>query len=117
MHHFMAQRAGAYFAVTAQTRASEQIVLLGAREMEKAQRQLAAAVGDAHEQAAPPPERNVGYRDHAFDYGALTGPQGAKWCQSRTVFVALRQQKQKIQRPTDAQPEQAFLSGRPDPPQ
>jgi hypothetical protein len=96
MHHLQPLRAAAHLAEAAQLRAAREAFLLGAREVEEAQRQEARAVGDAHQQRAAAAEHHVGELHLALDHGARAGHQRADGGDPRAVLVAVRQQEQRI---------------------
>ena len=64
--------------------------------MEEPQQQAAGAVGDAYEQRASAPERDLRERHGALDGCVVTGPQFAERHDPRAVLVAGRQMEQQI---------------------
>ena len=68
MNDLQPERTAAHFAEAAHARAAREPGLLRAREIEEAQRQRSGAVGDAAQQLAPAPVRDLGELDLAFDH-------------------------------------------------
>src|SRR5690606_13414091 len=62
----------------------------------KAQRQRAAAIGDANEQLPATAECDVGKQHLSFDDRALTASQRSDRNDLRAVFVAQRQQEKQV---------------------
>ncbi len=84
------------FAVAAQVGAALETVLLRLAEMVEAQAQGAAAVLQAHQQAAAAPHHHVGAGHHALDHRVGPWPQGADGGDAGTVLVAQGQVEQDI---------------------
>ena len=91
-----AQRAASRLAIQAQPHAADELRLLGAREVEEAQRQKAAAVADPHQQLAPTPEDDLGELDLTLHHGPVATAQRADRHDFRAVLVAGRQQEQQV---------------------
>jgi hypothetical protein len=79
--------------------------------MKKAQGQLPGPIGQPHEQTAPAPIGDIRHRNLALHHYPLPGPEGPERRYPRSVFVALGQEKQQVQRPLHAKPGQTFSDG------
>ncbi|MNZ79083.1 hypothetical protein D3C78_976770 [compost metagenome] len=88
--------AGAHLAVAAQVGAALEAVLLRLAEVEEAQAEGAAGVLQAHQQAAPAAEDDVGAAHHAFHHRIAAGAQGADRRHVGAVLVAQRQVEQHV---------------------
>ena len=76
--------------------AALETVLLRLAEMVEAQAQGAAAVLQAHQQAAAAPHHHVGAGHHALDHRVGPWPQGADGGDAGTVLVAQGQVEQDV---------------------
>ncbi len=85
-----------HLTVAAQRGTALEAFLLRLAEMEEAQAQGAAAVLQAHQQAAAPPHDHVGTGDDALDHRVLAGAQRADGGDARAVLVAQRQVEQHV---------------------
>ncbi len=110
------QRLGATagLAEAAQARSFHQIVLLCRREVKEAQDQTSRAIGDTHQQGAPPSHLHLHQLDLALDHRLVTRTQSANRQYSRAILVSQGKMEQNILYRVNAQPRQ-FLHGlRPD---
>ena len=81
-----------------------ELCLLTAGKVKKAQRELPAAIADAHQQVAATAKRGLGQKDLAGHEAALAGNERAELYQLRAVFIAQRQQEQQILDTMEVQP-------------
>jgi hypothetical protein len=96
MHHLQPLRAAAHLAEAAQARAARELLLLGAREMEEAQREEAGAVGELHQQRAAAAVHHVSELHLAFHHRAHARQQRAHGRDPGAVLVAVRQQEERV---------------------
>ena len=114
MHDLGPVLAAPHLAEAAQPRPAHKLLLLGAAEVEEAQRQETRAVREAHEQRAPAAKHDLGELDRALDRGARARPQRADRHDARAVLIARRQPEEKIGDRLDAELREAPGKRRPD---
>ena len=96
MNHFEAGGTASNLAETADVHTGLELRLLLSREVEKAQRELAAAIADAYEQVTASAKRDFGQEDFARDETARTGLQRTDPDELRAILVAQGQQEQQV---------------------
>ncbi len=96
MDHFETDGALADLAETRQSNTGLELRLLLAGKVKEAQRELAAAVTDPHEQVAAAAVYGLGKQYLAADEATCTGFESADSDELRSILVAQRQQKQKV---------------------
>ena len=103
MNHLEPARTAPDFAEAAHADARLELLCLGAREIEEAQRQLPGAIAETNEQRPPPAEHR--FREQHFAAGETprSRDQCAETYELRTVLVAQRQQKEQILDALDAE--------------
>ncbi|MNF45261.1 hypothetical protein D3C84_263890 [compost metagenome] len=99
-----AGRAGTYLAVAAHLGAALEAFLLRLAEVVEAQGQAAAAVLQAHQQAAPAAHDHIGADHRAFDHGVLAGAQFADRHDAGAILVTQRKVEQHILQGFQADP-------------
>jgi hypothetical protein len=102
MNHLGPKRPAAHLAVAFQPQTGPQLLRLRRAEVEEAQRERAAGIGDAHQQRAPAPLTHFGGLDAPTDQRCLTLAQAADGLHTAAVLEAQRQVQQQILRPADA---------------
>ncbi len=98
--------AGAGLAEAAHPAAGLELLLLGRREVEEAQAEDAAAVLEAHQQAAPPAAHHLGGHHLALHHRLVAGAQGADGGDAGAVLVAQGEVEEQVGDGGDAQPGQ-----------
>ena len=96
MHHLQPVIAHARLADGAYVAAHRELLLLAGIEIQKAQRQLAAAVPQAAHQGAARTKSHLAMRDDALHLRRRTGLHGIDGGKLRLVFIAQRQMQQQI---------------------
>jgi len=96
MDHLVARRTAANLAETRHALPLPELCLLCAREVEEPQRELAAAIADAHEQAAATTKDRLREQHLACDEAARARDRGADAHELRAIFIARGQQEQQV---------------------
>ena len=96
VNHLEAARAAPHLAKTADMHTGLELGLLLAREMKKAQRELATTVADPDQQVAAAAESDLGQQYFAADQATRAGDERADAHELRAVLVAQRQQEQQV---------------------
>ena len=96
VHHLAAEQAAADLAARAQTLAHGHLLLLAGVEIQPAQLQLTAVVGQRGRQLAPGPVQHLGLGDLAFDLCGKARPQRGDRDYAGFILVAQRQVQHEV---------------------
>src|SRR5689334_9028320 len=89
--HFQIATGEAHLAKTTQLKAALERLFLRLAEMEKPERDRAAAIGDTAQQRAPPAIGDFSQQDLTLNHRLIPRPQTSDRHNARTVLIAERQ--------------------------